>query len=40
VQPAVFVAHDMTHVITGYEPTAPGELALGAFQISMNDSQR
>src|SRR3954470_2531990 len=37
-QPAVFVAHDMTHVITGYEPTGPGELALGAFQISMNDS--
>ena len=36
--PAVFVAHDMTHVITGYEPTGPGELALGAFQISMNDS--
>jgi ubiquinone biosynthesis protein Coq4 len=38
-QPAVFVAHDMTHVITGYEPTGPGELALGAFQISMNDSE-
>jgi hypothetical protein len=38
MQPAVFVAHDMTHVITGYEPTGPGELALGAFQISMNDS--
>jgi ubiquinone biosynthesis protein Coq4 len=36
--PAVFVAHDMTHVIAGYEPTGPGELALGAFQISMNDS--
>src|SRR6478609_438094 len=38
LQPAVFVAHDMTHVITGYEPTGAGELALGAFQISMNDS--
>jgi hypothetical protein len=36
--PAVFVAHDMTHVIAGYEPTGPGELALGAFQVSMNDS--
>jgi hypothetical protein len=36
--PAIFVAHDMTHVIAGYEPTGPGELALGAFQISMNDS--
>src|SRR4051795_9480218 len=38
LQPAIFVAHDMTHVIAGYEPTGPGELALGAFQISMNDS--
>jgi ubiquinone biosynthesis protein Coq4 len=36
--PAIFVAHDMTHVIAGYEPTGPGELALGAFQIAMNDS--
>lgn len=36
--PAVFVAHDFTHVIAGYEPTGPGELALGAFQIAMNDS--
>ena len=36
--PAIFVAHDMTHVIAGYEPTGPGELALGAFQISMNDT--
>jgi ubiquinone biosynthesis protein Coq4 len=34
----VFVAHDFTHVIAGYEPTGPGELALGAFQIAMNDS--
>ena len=29
LQPAVFVAHDMTHVITGYEPTGAGELAWG-----------
>jgi len=36
--PAIFVAHDMTHVIAGYEPTGPGELALGAFQISMSDT--
>ena len=36
--PAIFVAHDNAHVIAGYEPTGPGELALGAFQISMNDS--
>ena len=38
MMPAVFVAHDMTHVIAGYEPTGPGEIALGAFQIAMNDS--
>jgi hypothetical protein len=36
--PAVFVAHDMTHVIAGYEPTGAGEIALGAFQLAMNDS--
>ena len=24
LQPAIFVAHDMTHVITGYEPTGAG----------------
>jgi hypothetical protein len=36
--PAVFVAHDMTHIIAGYEPTGAGEIALGAFQLAMNDS--
>lgn len=34
-----FVAHDMNHVIAGYEPIAEGELALGAFQMGMNDSE-
>jgi hypothetical protein len=36
--PAVMVAHDMTHVIAGYEPTGPGEISLGAFLLAMNDS--
>ena len=35
----LFVAHDMNHVIAGYEPVAAGELALGAFQMGMNDSE-
>jgi hypothetical protein len=34
-----FVAHDMTHVIAGIEPTGPGELALSAFQMAMNDNE-
>ena len=34
-----FVAHDMNHVIAGYNPVAEGELALGAFQMGMNDSE-
>ena len=34
-----FVAHDMNHVIAGYAPVADGELALGAFQMGMNDSE-
>jgi hypothetical protein len=33
-----FVAHDMTHVIAGIEPTGPGEIALSAFQMAMNDN--
>jgi len=35
----IFVSHDMNHVIAGYEPVAAGELALGAFQMGMNDSE-
>jgi hypothetical protein len=34
-----FVAHDMTHVIAGIEPTGPGELALSAFQMAMTDNE-
>jgi len=36
--PAVFVAHDMCHVIAGYEPTGQGEIALGAFQLAVADN--
>lgn len=36
--PAVFVAHDMCHVIGGYEPTGEGEIALGGMQLAMVDS--
>jgi len=35
--PAVFVAHDMTHVIGGYEPTGQGEIALGAMMLAVAD---
>jgi hypothetical protein len=36
--PALFVAHDMCHVIAGYEPTGQGEIALGAIQLAVADS--
>ena len=36
--PAHYVSHDMNHVISGYEPTGPGEIALGAFTLTMNDN--
>ncbi len=37
--PAYYVSHDMNHVIAGYEPTGPGEIALGAFKLAMNPSE-
>jgi hypothetical protein len=37
-EPAYYVSHDMNHVIAGYEPTGPGEISLGVFKLSMNDS--
>jgi hypothetical protein len=37
--PAVFVSHDMCHVIGGYEPTGQGEIALGAMQLAVVDSE-
>ena len=36
--PAFFVGHDMTHLIAGFGPTGPEEVALSAMQLAMNDS--
>jgi len=36
--PAHYVNHDMNHVITGYEPTAPGEIARSGFLLAANDT--
>lgn len=33
----LYVAHDMFHVITGIAPTGEGEIALGGFQVTMDD---
>ncbi|MGV0993084.1 MAG: hypothetical protein ACOYBX_15945 [Mycobacterium sp.] len=37
--PAHYVNHDMNHVITGYEPTAPGEIARSGFLMAANSSR-
>lgn len=37
--PAHYVNHDMNHVITGYEPTAPGEIARSGFLMAANPSR-
>ena len=37
--PGYYVCHDMNHVITGYEATGPGEIALGAFKLVLHDSE-
>jgi hypothetical protein len=37
--PAHYVNHDMNHVITGYEPTAPGEVARSGFLFAANGSR-
>jgi hypothetical protein len=36
--PAVFVAHDMCHVITGYGTTGEEEIAVNSMQVAVNDS--
>jgi hypothetical protein len=36
----VFLRHDTTHVIAGYEPTGEGEIALGAMMLSAADTDR
>ena len=38
--PAHYDNHDMNHVITGYEPTAPGEIARSGFLVAANASRR
>jgi hypothetical protein len=37
--PAHYVNHDMNHVITGYEPTAPGEIARSGFLTAASTSR-
>jgi len=37
--PGVFAAHDMTHVIAAYGPSGLEEVALGAMQIGMADTE-
>lgn len=34
----LYVGHDMIHVIAGIAPTGAGEIALGAFQMAMDDT--
>ncbi len=36
---AMFVAHDLNHAISGYAPTGEGEIALGAMEFAMNESE-
>jgi hypothetical protein len=36
----IFVAHDFTHVLAGYEPDGPGELALQAMLVSATDGDQ
>jgi len=35
----LLIAHDFCHVIAGYLPTGEGEIALGAMEFAMNDSE-
>ena len=36
--PAFFVQHDMGHLVAGFGPSAPEEVALSAFQVGMKDN--
>ncbi len=36
---SMFLAHDLNHVISGYSPTGEGEIALGAMEFAMNESE-
>lgn len=37
--PAHYVNHDMNHVITGYEPTGPGEIARSGFLLAARNNR-
>ena len=37
--PSFFVRHDRCHIIAGYGPTSPEELALSAFHVGMKDNE-
>ncbi|MBU3700779.1 MAG: hypothetical protein FGM58_01860 [Acidimicrobiia bacterium] len=37
--PAFFLQHDMSHLVAGLGPSAPGEIALTAFQLGMEDNE-
>lgn len=39
MHPGFFVQHDMSHLVAGLGPSAPGELALSAFQIGMFENE-
>ena len=36
--PAVFVAHDMCHTLTGYDTSGEEEIAVNSMQLALNDS--
>lgn len=37
--PGYSVCHDRNRVITGHEPTGPGEIALGAFKLALHERE-
>lgn len=37
--PGFFIQHDMSHLVAGLGPSAPGELSLSAFQLGMEDTE-
>jgi hypothetical protein len=38
IAPAVFVAHDMCHTLTGYDTSGEEEIAVNSMQLALNDS--
>lgn len=37
--PGFFIHHDMSHLVAGLGPSAPGEMALGGFHLGMEDNE-